>query len=66
MVHPNREGLAGSSGNKGGIKELIKQRLRAFNLAFDQIYETHQYWVKSDDKLRVGTFIKTTQSLIPA
>lgn len=66
LVHLNREGLAGSSGNRSGAKELFKQRLKAFNLAFDQIYETHRYWVISDDELRVGTFIKITQSLIPA
>lgn len=66
LVHLNREGLAASSGSRAGAKELFKQRLRAFNLAFDQIYETHQHWVISDDELRVGTFIKITQSLIPA
>lgn len=66
LVHLNREGLAASSGSRAGAKELFKQRLRAFNLAFDQIYETHQNWVISDDELRVGTFIKITQSLIPA
>eukprot|EP01018_Ginkgo_biloba_P011403 Gb_28526 [translate_table: standard] len=64
VMHLSREGLIGSGGR--GAKDLFKQRLRAFNLAFDQIYETHRYWVISDDELREGTFVKIVQALIPA
>ncbi|GLJ21816.1 hypothetical protein SUGI_0407480 [Cryptomeria japonica] len=62
----NRKGLAVSTGNRGETTELFMQRLSAFNSTLDHIHETHQHWVISNDDLKEGTLVKSTQVLVPA
>eukprot|EP01018_Ginkgo_biloba_P038851 Gb_25723 [translate_table: standard] len=66
LMHLNKAGMVVSSGGRGGARDLFKQRLRAFNTAFQKVYETHRSWVISDEELREGTFVKIVQALVPA
>lgn len=65
LQHLNREGLQGSSSNKHS-RDLVRQRLRAFNAAFDATLEQHSKWIIPEQNLRDGTIAAITQMVVPA
>lgn len=65
LQHLNREGLQGSSSSKYS-RDLVRQRLRAFNAAFDATIETHSKWIIPEQNLRDGTIAAITQMVVPA
>lgn len=65
LQHLNREGLTGSSSSKYS-RDLVRQRLRAFNAAFDATIETQSKWIIPEQNLRDGTIAAITQMVVPA
>lgn len=65
LQHLNREGLTGSSSGKYS-RDLVRQRLKAFNAAFDATIETQSKWIISEQNLRDGTLAAITQMVVPA
>ena len=65
LQHLSREGLMGSSSSKSS-RELVRQRLRAFNAAFDACIETQSRWIIPEQNLRDSTIAAITQMVVPA
>ncbi|KAG0625152.1 hypothetical protein M758_2G031700 [Ceratodon purpureus] len=65
LQHLNREGLTGSSSSKHS-RDLVRQRLRAFNGSFDATIEIQSKWIIPEQNLRDGTIAAITQMVVPA
>ncbi|GAB2220028.1 hypothetical protein Drorol1_Dr00007670, partial [Drosera rotundifolia] len=61
------EGLSvrGSSGS-AGLKNMLKERFKAFNAKFDEIHKNQAMWLVPDPQLREEIRISITGTLIPA
>lgn len=65
LQHLSREGLTGSGSSKGH-RDLVRQRLKAFNAAFDETIQIQSKWIIPDQNLRDGTLAAVTQMVVPA
>ncbi|KAL7150639.1 hypothetical protein ABFS83_05G127100 [Erythranthe nasuta] len=63
--HLSREGLILFSGGRGTARNLVKQRLKAFNEAFDDMYKKQSSWVVSDKDLRERVCQAVVQTIVP-
>lgn len=61
----SREGLILFSGSRATARDLLKQRLKAFNVAFDDLYKKHAKWIIPDKELRAKTCHSAVQALVP-
>lgn len=61
----SREGLILFSGGRATARNLVKQRLKAFNEAFDDMYKKQSGWVISDKDLREKTCQVIIQTIVP-
>ncbi|CAA0838302.1 exocyst subunit exo70 family protein G1 [Striga hermonthica] len=61
----SREGLILFSGGRATARNLVKQRLKAFNEAFDEMYKKHMAWVIVDRDLRDRTCQIVVQTIVP-
>eukprot|EP01018_Ginkgo_biloba_P039878 Gb_17993 [translate_table: standard] len=62
----SREGLILFSGGRATARDLLKQRLKAFNTAFDDLYQKHAKWIIPDKELREKTCHSVVQAIVPA
>ena len=60
-----REGLH-SGGSRGVSRDLLMKRVKAFNVAFEEVCRKQVRWVILDDSLRESVFLEVTQLLVPA
>ena len=60
-----REGLQ-VSGGRGVSRDLLMKRVKAFNIAFEEVCRKQVRWVILDDSLRESVFLEVTQLLVPA
>ncbi|KAM0070296.1 putative exocyst complex component Exo70, cullin repeat-like-containing domain superfamily [Helianthus debilis subsp. tardiflorus] len=63
--HLTREGLILFSGGRATARDLVKKRLKAFNEAFDNIYQKNSKWVILDKDLREKTLQVIIQTIVP-
>ncbi|KAG0479457.1 hypothetical protein HPP92_010315 [Vanilla planifolia] len=62
----SREGLIlFSGGGRATARDLVKKRLKTFNEAFDDLYQTQSSWVISDNDLREKTCQTIVQAIVP-
>lgn len=61
----SREGLILFSGGRASARNLVKQRLKAFNEAFDEMYMKQANLVISDKDLREKTRHAVIQTIVP-
>ncbi|PKA51377.1 hypothetical protein AXF42_Ash002742 [Apostasia shenzhenica] len=62
----SREGLILlSGGGRATARDLVKKRLKAFNDAFDEMYQKQASWVISDKDLREKTCHAVVQAIVP-
>ncbi|XP_051151251.1 exocyst complex component EXO70A1-like [Andrographis paniculata] len=61
----SREGLILFSGGRATARNLVKQRLKAFNEAFDEMYKKHSNYVIADKELREKTCQAIIQTIVP-
>ncbi|KAK6129855.1 hypothetical protein DH2020_036441 [Rehmannia glutinosa] len=61
----SREGLILFSGGRATARNLVKQRLKAFNEAFDEMYKKQANWVIMDKDLREKTCQIIIQTIVP-
>ncbi|KZV31697.1 exocyst complex protein exo70-like [Dorcoceras hygrometricum] len=61
----SREGLILFSGGRATARNLVKQRLKAFNEAFDDMYKKQSKLVISDKDLRERTCQVIIQTIVP-
>lgn len=66
LQHLNSDGLKGSSSSKSGSRDLVRQKLRAFNAAFDETVQIQSKWLIAEKDLRDGTLAAVTQMVVPA
>lgn len=64
-THLSREGLILFSGGRATARNLVKQRLKAFNEAFDDMYTKQSNWVVLDKDLREKTCQAIVQAIVP-
>ncbi|RWV92541.1 hypothetical protein GW17_00045071 [Ensete ventricosum] len=62
----SREGLILFSGGRGKARDLVKQRLKAFNKSFDEMYRKQSTWVISDKELREKLCHLIVQAIVPS
>lgn len=61
----SREGLILFSGGRATARDLLKQRLKAFNVAFDDLYKKHAKWIIPDKELGAKIGHLAVQALVP-
>ncbi|PIN04198.1 Exocyst component protein [Handroanthus impetiginosus] len=61
----SREGLILFSGGRATARNLVKQRLKSFNEAFDAMYKKQSNWVIADRDLREKTVQVIIQTIVP-
>ncbi|CAA0831930.1 exocyst subunit exo70 family protein G1, partial [Striga hermonthica] len=61
----SREGLILFSGGRATARNLVKQRLKSFNVAFDEIYTRQSNWVIADNDLRNKTRCAIIHTVVP-
>ncbi|KAL3645846.1 hypothetical protein CASFOL_011026 [Castilleja foliolosa] len=61
----SREGLILFSGARATARNLVKQRLKGFNEAFDEMYKKQSNWVIADKDLQERTCQVVTQTIVP-
>lgn len=61
----SREGLILFSGGRATARDLVKQRLKAFNEAFDEMYQKQSGWVILDKDLREKVCQRIVQAIVP-
>ncbi|KAL3818415.1 hypothetical protein ACJIZ3_004320 [Penstemon smallii] len=61
----SREGLILFSGGRATARNLVKQRLKSFNEAFDGMYKKQSNWVIADKELREKTCEVIIQTIVP-
>ncbi|KAG6417155.1 hypothetical protein SASPL_119306 [Salvia splendens] len=64
-THLSREGLILFSGGRATARNLVKERLKAFNEAFDDMYAKQSKWVIPDKDLRERTCQAIVQTIVP-
>ncbi|XAR69962.1 hypothetical protein NMG60_11001750 [Bertholletia excelsa] len=64
-AHLSREGLILFSGGRATARDLVKKRLKAFNEAFDAMYEKQSLWIVSEKDLREKTTQLIVQAIVP-
>lgn len=64
-AHLSREGLLFFSGGRATARDLVKQRLKAFNEVFDDMYKKQSNWVVWDKDLRERTCQFIVQAVVP-
>ncbi|WOL06479.1 exocyst complex component EXO70A1 [Canna indica] len=62
----SREGLILFSGGRAKARDLVKQRLKAFNESFDQMYQKQCTWVIPDKDLREKICQLVVQTIVPS
>ncbi|XP_022998037.1 exocyst complex component EXO70E2 [Cucurbita maxima] len=53
-------------GSNSVSRNVLKERLRSFNVAFEEIYKTQTSWIIHDSRLRDDLRISTSLQVIPA
>lgn len=61
----SREGLILFSKGRATARDLVKQRLKAFNASFDEMYQKQSTWVISDRELQQKTCHLIVQAIVP-
>ncbi|KAL0324013.1 UNVERIFIED_CONTAM: hypothetical protein Scaly_2368400 [Sesamum calycinum] len=61
----SREGLILFSGGRATARNLVKQRLKSFNEAFDDMFKKQANWVIADKDLREKTRQAIIQTVVP-
>ncbi|KAL3650969.1 hypothetical protein CASFOL_007372 [Castilleja foliolosa] len=61
----SREGLICFSGGRATARDLVKQRLKSFNEAFDEMYKKQSDWIIADSDLREKTRRVVIQTVVP-
>ncbi|KAL0312231.1 UNVERIFIED_CONTAM: hypothetical protein Sradi_5622400 [Sesamum radiatum] len=61
----SREGLILFSGGRATARNLVKQRLKSFNEAFDDMFKKQANWVIADKDLREKTCQAIIQTVVP-
>ncbi|KAL7122396.1 hypothetical protein ACP275_01G043500 [Erythranthe tilingii] len=61
----SREGLILFSGGRGTARNLVKQRLKSFNEAFDDMYKKHGNLVITEKDLREKVIGVVVQTIVP-
>ncbi|WOL13846.1 exocyst complex component EXO70A1-like [Canna indica] len=61
-----REGLALFSGGKTKARDLLKQKLKAFNESFSKLYQKQLNWVISEKELREKICQMIVQTVVPS
>ncbi|TVU07760.1 hypothetical protein EJB05_41129, partial [Eragrostis curvula] len=61
----SREGLILFSKGRATARDLVKQRLKAFNTSFDEMYQKQSTWVISDRDLQQKTCHLVVQAIVP-
>ncbi|KAL3844325.1 hypothetical protein ACJIZ3_001728 [Penstemon smallii] len=61
----SREGLILFSGGRATARNLVKQRLKSFNEAFDEMYKKQSNWVIADKEVREKTCSLIIQTIVP-
>lgn len=64
VIHLNHEGLGGSSIGKSSVRSIVRQNLRAFSSAFDDIIRTQGNWVIQHESLRDSTRSYITRKIL--
>ena len=52
--------------SRASTRELLKSKLKAFNIAFKDLYEKHMKWVVPDAKLKEKMCIKVVKCIVPS
>lgn len=63
--HLSREGLILFSGGRATARDLVKQRLKTFNEAFDDMYKKQSVWVIPEIDLREKICQQIVQTVVP-
>lgn len=66
VTHLNHEGLTGSSMGKSEARSLVRQSLKAFSAALDDIIRTRGNWIIQHDGLRDATRLYITENVVSA
>ncbi|MQL81601.1 hypothetical protein Taro_014069 [Colocasia esculenta] len=61
----SREGLIVFSGGRATARDLVKKRLKAFNVAFDETYRKQSNWVIPERGLREKICQLVVQAIVP-
>ena len=62
----NDRGISNPKGSGSTWKILLKERLRSFYLAFEEIYRTQTAWTVTDEEFRGDLRISISLKVIPA
>lgn len=61
------EGIHTSGSFSSGVsKQVLKERFKSFNLAFDEVYKAQMSWVVFDEQLRDELRISISDKILPA
>ncbi|KAJ4880604.1 exocyst subunit exo70 family protein G1 [Raphanus sativus] len=63
--HLSREGLILFSGGHATARDLVKKRLKSFNVAFDEMYKKQSMWVVPEKDLRERVCQQIVQAVVP-
>ncbi|KAG0578170.1 hypothetical protein KC19_4G003300 [Ceratodon purpureus] len=66
VIHLNHEGLTGSSIGKSEARSLVRQSLKAFSAALDDMIRTRSNWAIQHDNLRDATRLYITENVVSA
>ncbi|KAH7295858.1 hypothetical protein KP509_27G068800 [Ceratopteris richardii] len=62
----NVPGVMTLTGSRAAARDLLKTKLKAFNMAFEELYQKHVKWVIVDAELRERIGISVLKLVVPA
>ncbi|CAM6082275.1 unnamed protein product [Calypogeia fissa] len=66
LSYLSRDSSSVSSSGKGAVRDLARQRLKNFNMDFEENCRKHSTWVISEQDLKEGIRLAVTQAVVPA
>lgn len=54
------------TGTRAAARDLLKTKLKAFNAAFEDLYQKHAKWIVPDAELREKMGVKVVKAVVPA
>eukprot|EP00250_Pteridium_aquilinum_P014414 c21973_g1_i1 orf=680-2749(+) len=66
VQHLNLPEVMTLTGSRAAARDLLKTKLKAFNAAFEELYQKHAKWIVIDAELREKMGVKVVKSVVPA
>ncbi|MCO5567260.1 hypothetical protein L7F22_020950 [Adiantum nelumboides] len=66
VQHLNIPGVMTLTGSRAAARDLLKTKLKAFNAAFEELYQKHVKWTVVDAELRERIGVKVLKLVVPA